>query len=85
MWLGSNLIIPYKEYAPLETVIMALELIPASERLLGSDTPQGNTELLRAWAISSKNIPIQLIIDRYWLVYHAFETKWAYYVTWAQF
>ena len=40
---GPILIIPSKEYALLETVVMALELVSATKRLLGSDTPQGNT------------------------------------------
>ncbi|KAL0006549.1 hypothetical protein SO802_008051 [Lithocarpus litseifolius] len=58
---------------------MASELIPISERLLGSDTPQGNTELPRARAVPSKHIPDQVITDRYGLVYHASKTKWTYY------
>ena len=53
-------------------MVMALELIPASKRLLGNDTPQGNTELPKAWTIPSKHILDQVIIDRYGLVYHAF-------------
>ena len=56
MWVGSNLIIADKEYALLETVVMALELTPASKRLLDSDTPQGNTKLPRAWTASNKHI-----------------------------
>ena len=64
MWVGSNLIIPDKECAPLETVVMALELIFASIRLLDSDTPQGNTKLPGTWAVSSKHIPEQVIIGR---------------------
>ena len=46
MWVGSNVIIPNKEYTPLEIVVMALEivvmaleLISASKRSPGSDTP----------------------------------------------
>ena len=68
MWVGSNLIIPDKEYVSLETVVMALELIPASNRLLGSDTPQGNTELLRSRAILSKYIPDQSMANQHGLV-----------------
>ena len=68
MWMGSNLIIPDKEYASLETVVMALELVPASNRLLGSDTPQGNTELSRSWAAPSKYIPDQSMPNRRGLV-----------------
>ena len=70
MWVGSNLIIPDKEYAPLETVVMALELTSAPKRFLGNDTPQGNTKLSRAWTASNKHIPDQDIIDRYGIVYH---------------
>jgi len=33
----------------LETVAMALELVLASKRLLGSDIPQGNTKLPCPW------------------------------------
>ena len=57
---GSILIIPGKEYALLETVVMALELVSASKRLLGSDTPQGNTQLPGTWAIPTK------LFDRTW-------------------
>ena len=78
MWVESNLIIPDKAYAPLEIVEMALDLIPTSKRLLGSDTSQGNTELSRAWTAPSKHILDQVIIDRYKLVYHKFKTKWTY-------
>ena len=42
---GPILIIPSKEYALLEIVVMALELVPTFKRLLGSDTLQGNIEL----------------------------------------
>ena len=63
MWVGSNLIIPDKEYAPLE-------LTSASKRLLGNDTPQDNTKLSRAWTASNKHIPDQDIIYRYGIVYH---------------
>ena len=44
VWVGSDVIIPNMEYILLETVVVALELIFASKRLLGSNTPQGNTE-----------------------------------------
>ena len=52
-----DLIIPDKEYASLETVAMALELVPASKRLLGSDNPQGNSELPRSQAALGKYNP----------------------------
>ena len=44
LW-GPILIILGKEYALLEIVVLALELVPTSKRLLGRDTPQDNTEL----------------------------------------
>ena len=84
MWVGYDLIIPVMEYASLEILVTTLELIPASKRLLSSDTPQGNTELLRAWAVPSKCIPNQVMINQYGLVYHAFKMKWTYHETWAQ-
>ena len=68
MWVGSNLIIPYKEYASLEIVVMVLELVPTSNRLLDSDTPQGNTKLPRSRAISSKYIPDQSMPNWHGLV-----------------
>ena len=40
MWVGPNSIIPNKEYASLETVAMALELVPTSKRLLDSNIPK---------------------------------------------
>ena len=58
---------------------MALELVPASKRLLGNDTPQGNVELLRLWVVPSKRIPNQVIPNRHGLVHHAFKMKWAYH------
>ena len=42
---GPILIIPGKEYALLEIVVMALKLVPTSKRFPGSNTPKGNTEL----------------------------------------
>ena len=51
------MIIPDKEYDTLETVAMVLELVPTSKRLLGSDIPQGDTELPRSQATSGKYIP----------------------------
>ena len=51
------MIIPDKEYDTLETVAMVLELVPTSKRLLGSDIPQGDTELPRSRATSGKYIP----------------------------
>ena len=47
-WVGPDLIIPDTKYASLETVVMALELVLASKRLLGNDFPRGNTELPRS-------------------------------------
>ena len=77
--MGFDLIIPAKEYASLETVVVALVLVPASEILLNNDTPQGNTEQLRSWAVLSKCIPDQVIPDRYGLAYHASKTKSAHH------
>ena len=57
MWVGSDLIIPNKEYASLEIVAMVLELVPASKWLLSSDIFQGNTELRRSQATPSKYSP----------------------------
>ena len=57
VWVGPDLIIPNKKYASLETTVMALELVPASEMLLGNDIFQGNTELLRLWASPGKHSP----------------------------
>ena len=74
VWVGSNLIIPDKEYASLETVVIALELVLASNRVLGKDTPQGNTELPRSWVVPSKYIPDQSMPNRHGLVWHAI--KW---------
>ena len=62
------MIILDKEYASLETMVMALELVAASNRLLGSDTPQGNTELQRSQAIPSKYIPDQSLPNKHGLV-----------------
>jgi len=57
-------IVPDKEYAPLEAVVVALELSSASKRLPGSDTPQGNTKLLGPWTVLSKGIYEQVIMGR---------------------
>ena len=73
--MGSDLIIPVKEYALLKTVMVALGLVPTSKRLLGSDTSQGNTELLRSWADLSKCIPDQVVLDWYGLAYYASKMK----------
>ena len=54
MWVRSDLIILDKEYASLEIVVMALELVLTSKRLLGSDIPQGNTEVSRSQVAPSK-------------------------------
>ena len=56
MWVGPNLIILDKEYTSLETVIMALELVPSSKKLLGNNIPQGNTDLPRLRAVPGKYI-----------------------------
>ena len=42
--------------ASLETVIIALELVPVSKRLLSSDILQGNIDLPRLQAVSGKYI-----------------------------
>ena len=60
------MIIPIQEYAPLEIAIMALELISASKRLPGSNTPQGNTELPRMQIVLSECSPEQAIMDQRW-------------------
>ena len=57
MWVGPDLIILDKEYASLEIMSMALELIPASKRLLGSDVSQGITEFLKSRAALGKYNP----------------------------
>ena len=57
VWVGPDLIILDKEYASLEIVVMVLELVLASKRLLGSDIPQGNTELPRSRAAPSNYSP----------------------------
>ena len=64
MCVGSNMIIPNKEYVPLEAMVVALELSSASKRSAGSDTPQGNIELLGMWAVPSKGISEQVIMGR---------------------
>ena len=51
VWVGSDLIILAKECASLKIVVIALELVPTSKRLLGNNTPQGNTELPRSWVV----------------------------------
>ena len=62
----------------IETKVMALELVPAFKRLLGSDIPQGNTELPRTWVVPDKHVLGQVILDRYGLLYHASKTRWTY-------
>ena len=57
MWVEPDLIILDNEYASLVTVVMALELIPASKKLHGSDISQGNTELPRSRATPGKYSP----------------------------
>ena len=60
------MIIPDMEYILLETVVVALELISASKRLLGSDTPQGNTEPLGRYVVLGIRNPEQTINGRTW-------------------
>ena len=57
VWVKPNLIILDKEYASLETVAMALELVPTSKRLLDSGNPQGNSKLPRSRATPGKYSP----------------------------
>ena len=57
VWVGPDLIILDKEYASLVVVVMVLELVLASERLLGSDILQGNTKLPRSQAAPSQYSP----------------------------
>jgi len=64
MCVGSKVIIPDKEYALIKAVVVALELSSASKRSLGSDTPQGNTELPGLWTIPSKGISEQVIMGQ---------------------
>ena len=63
---------------------MALELDPASKRLLGNDIPQGNIGLPRTQAVLSKHIPDQVIIDWHGLAFDMFKTRWTHYGIWAQ-
>ena len=65
--MGSNGIIPDQEYAPLETTVMVLELVLASTRLPGCDTPHGNTKLLGTRAVPSERTPEQAIMVRMWV------------------
>ena len=44
----------------LGTVVIALELVPTSKRLFGSDIPQGNRDLVS----SSNHIPNQVKVDQ---------------------
>ena len=59
------MIILDKEYAYLVIVVMALELVPASKRLLGIDIPQGNTELRGHGLPLVSTTPNQSIHDRH--------------------
>ena len=54
------------EYIPLETVVVALELISAAKRSPSSYTPKGNTEPPRRYVVPSKRIPEQIINGRTW-------------------
>ena len=66
MWVGFDVIIPDIEYISLETVVVALELIFASKRSLGSNTSQGNTEPLGRYVVSGIRNPEQTINDQTW-------------------
>ena len=63
---------------------MALEMVPASKRMFGSDTPQGNTGMLRTLDVLGNCTLDQVILNRYGLVYDMFRTRWADHVIWAQ-
>jgi len=43
-----------------------MELIFASKRSPGNNTPQGNTKLLGMWVVPSECIPEQAIMDQTW-------------------
>ena len=60
---------------------MALELVPASKRLLGSDIPQGTIRPLRMLAFPSKNATVQVVVDQQGLASHMFKTRWAHHDT----
>ena len=47
----------------LGVVVVALELVPISKRMFGSDTPQGHTGQLRH-VTPSNHVPIQDAIDQ---------------------
>ena len=47
-------------------MVMVLELVFAPKRLLGNDTPQGNTEPPRRHVILGMYNPEQIMYDRMW-------------------
>ena len=57
VWVGSNLIIPDMGYASWKMVKMTLQLVLAFKRLLCTNIPQGNIELLRSWVVTGKYSP----------------------------
>ena len=60
-------------------VVLALELIPASKRMFGSDTPHGNTRMPRTLDVLGNYIPDQVILDWHGLVSDMFRTRWTCY------
>ena len=64
--MGSNVIIPDIESISLEMVVVALELISASERLPDSDTLQGHTEPQERYVVPSIHNPEQTMNDQIW-------------------
>ena len=64
--MGFDVIIPDMEKTSLEIVVVALELISASKRLLGSDIPQGSTKPLGRYAILGIRNPEQTINGQTW-------------------
>ena len=62
---------------------MALELVPASKKMFGSDIPQGNIGMPRTLDVLDNYTPDPVILDRHKLVSDMFETIWTSYVIWA--
>ena len=92
LWLSSGLTrvggvqinYSWHEYALLRTVVMALELVPTSKRLLGNGIPQGNIRLSRIQAVPNKHTLDQVNVDRLVLASGMLKTRWAQLNTWAQ-
>ena len=63
MWVGANSIIPNKEYASLETLAMALELVLASKWLLDSNIPKAIPSYRGHRLPLMSTAPNQYIID----------------------